>query len=87
MAQPAGFVTQVNHMGIPVFWTTTNFETPRQFNIWLEQFLMTVRIEENVNHELILEDPKDVEEEPEPPKTRRVPKRMSECPRPIQKIS
>ena len=43
---------------------------------------MAVTVKENVIPELILEDPINVVEESESPKTRRYPKRMSECPRP-----
>ena len=62
MAQPAGFAAQENrtHMGIPVFWASTNLDPPWQFKIWFEQFLMAVTVKENVNPEVMLEDPKDI---------------------------
>ena len=68
MAQPAGFLSQDNRtdMGIPVFWTTANSDPPWNFKVWFDQFLMTVKVKENVNPYVILEDPKPVLEEPEP---------------------
>ena len=74
MAQPAGFIAQDNRidMGIPVFWTTANFDPPWSFKVWFDQFLMAVTVKENVNPEVNLEDPKPVLEEPEPrPETHR----------------
>ena len=58
MAQPAGFSVQDNRtdMGIPVFWASANLD-PWQFKIWLEQFLMAFTVKENVNPEIMLEDP------------------------------
>ena len=66
MAQPAGFSAQDSRtdMGIPVFWASANLDPPCQFKIWLEQFLMAVTVKENVNPEVMLEDPKDILEEP-----------------------
>ena len=68
MAQPAGFAAQDNRtdMGIPVFWASANLDPPWQFKIWFEQFLMAVTVKENVNPEIILEEPKDILEEPPP---------------------
>ena len=68
MAQPAGFLAQDNRtdMGITVFWTTANSDPPWSFKVWFDQFLMSVTLKENVNPEVILEDPKPVLEEPEP---------------------
>ena len=68
MAQPAGFLSQNNRKdkGIPVFWTSANSEPPWNFKIWLEQFLLAVTVKENVNPEVLLEDPKPVIEEPMP---------------------
>ena len=68
MAQPAGFAAQDNRtdMGIPVFWASANLDPPWQFKIWFEQFLMAVTVKENVNPEIILEDPKDILEKPPP---------------------
>ena len=68
IAQPAGFAAQDNptDMGIPVFWASANLDPPRQFKIWFEQFLMALTVEENVNPEVMLEDPKDILEEPPP---------------------
>ena len=68
MAQPAGFFAQDNRtdMGIPVYWTTANSDPPWNFKVWLDQFLMAVTVKENVNPEVMLEDPKPVLEEPEP---------------------
>ena len=74
MAQPAGFAAQDNRtdMGIPVFWASANLDPPWQFKIWFEQFLMAVTVKENVNPEVILEEPKKKLEEPSPrPKTPR----------------
>ena len=69
MVQPAEFLSQDNRtdMGIPVFWTTANSDPPWNLKVWFDQFLMAVTVEENVNHELLLEEPKPVIEEPEPP--------------------
>ena len=68
MAQPAGFAAQDNRtdMGIPVFWASANLDPPWQFKIWFEHFLMAVTVKENVNPEIILEEPKDILEEPPP---------------------
>ena len=68
MAQPAGFAAQDHRtdMGIPVFWASANLDPPWQFKIWFEQFLMAVTVKENVNPEIILEEPKDILEEPPP---------------------
>ena len=68
MAQPAGFLAQDNRtdMGIPVFWTTAKSDLPWNFKVWFDQFLMDVTVKENVNPEVILEDPKPVLEELEP---------------------
>ena len=68
MAQPAGFLSQDirTDMGIPVFWTRANSEPPWNLKVWLDQFFMAVTVQENVNPEIILEDPKPVIEEPEP---------------------
>ena len=67
MAQSAGFIAQDNRtdMGIAVFWTTANSDPPWNFKVWFDQFLMAVTVKENVNPEVILEDPKPVLEEPE----------------------
>ena len=66
MAQPAGFLAQDNRtdLGIPVFWTTANSDPPWNFKVWFDQFLMAVTVKENVNPEVMLEDPKPVLEEP-----------------------
>ena len=37
-----------------------------QFKTWLEQILMAVTIDENVNPEILQEDPKYILEEPPP---------------------
>ena len=68
MAQPAGILSQDNgnDMGTCVFWTTANADRPSIFKVWFDQFLMAVTVKENVNPEIILEDPKLVIEEPEP---------------------
>ena len=68
MAQPSEFLSQDNRadMGIPIFWTTANSDPPWIFKVWLDQFLMAVTAKENVNPEVLLEDPKPVIEEPEP---------------------
>ena len=68
MAQSAGFFAQDNRtdIGIPVYWTTANSDPPWNFKVWLDQFLMAVTVKENVNPDVMLEDPKPVLEEPEP---------------------
>ena len=68
MAQPAGFATQNNctDMGIPVFWASANLDPPWQFKSWFEQFLMAVTVKENVSPEVMLEDPKEILDEPPP---------------------
>ena len=68
MAQTAGFAAQDNRMdmGVPVFWASANLDSPWPFKIWFEQFLMAVTVKENVNPEIILEEPKDILEEPPP---------------------
>ena len=68
MAQPAGFMTQDNRtdMGIPVFWTSASSDPPWNFKIWLDQFTLAVTVKENVNPEIILEEPKEVVDEPMP---------------------
>ena len=68
MAQSAGFMAQDNRtdMGIPVFWTSASSDPPWNFKIWLDQFMLAVTVKENVNPEIILEDPKEVIEEPMP---------------------
>ena len=62
------FAAQDNRkdMRIPVFWASANLDPPWQFKIWFEQFLMAVTVKENVNPEIILEEPKDILEEPPP---------------------
>ena len=74
MAQPAGVAAQDNRtdMRIPVFWASANLDPLWQFKIWFKQFLMAVTVKENVNPEIILEEPKDILEEPPPrPETAR----------------
>ena len=74
MAQPAGFAAQDNRtdMGIPVIRASANLDPPMQFKIWFEPFLMTVTVKENVNPEVMLEEPKDMlEESPPRPETPR----------------
>ena len=74
MAQPAGFSAQYNctDMGKPVFWATAKLDPPWQLKIWFEQFLRALTVKENVNPEVILEDPKDIlEEQPPRPETPR----------------
>ena len=74
MTQPAGFAAQDNRtdMEIPVFWASANIDPPWQFEIWLEQFLMSVTVKENVHPEHMLEEPKDIlEEHPPRPETPR----------------
>ena len=72
MAQPAGFAAQDNRMDmiIPVFGSSAKLDPPRQFKIWFEQFLMAVVMKENVNPEVMLEEPKNILEElPPQPET------------------
>ena len=75
MAQPVGILSQDNRtdMGIPVFWTTASSDPPWNFKVWPDQFFVAVTVKENVNPEIILEDPKPVIKEPEPrPETPRM---------------
>ena len=51
-------------MGIPVFWASANLDPPGQFKIWFELFLLAVTVKENVNPEVMLEEPKDILERP-----------------------
>ena len=68
MAQSARIMSQDNRtdMEIPVFWTTAHSDPPWNFKIWLDQFLLAVTVKENVNPEVLLEDPKEVLVEPFP---------------------
>ena len=68
MAQSVGFSAQDNctDMGKAVFWATANLDPPWQFKIWFELFLRAVTVKENVNPEVMLEDPKNILEEPPP---------------------
>ena len=68
MAQTAGFSAQDNltDMGLPVIWVTANLYPPWQFKIWFEQHLIAVTVKGKVNPEVMLEDPKDILEEPPP---------------------
>ena len=68
MAQPAGFAAQDNctDLGIAVFWASANLDPPWQFKIWFERFLMAATVKENVNPEVMSEEPKDILEEPPP---------------------
>ena len=68
MAQPVGFLAQDNRtdMGISVFWTSASSDLPWNFKIWLDQFILGVTVKENVNPEIILEEPKEVVDEPMP---------------------
>ena len=49
-----------------MFWTWANSDPPWNFKIWLDQFLLAVTVKENVNPEVLLEDPKPNVEEPMP---------------------
>ena len=68
MAQPAGFMAQDNRtdMGIPVFSTSASSDPPWNFKIWLDQFMLAVTVKESVNPDILLEEPKEVIEEPMP---------------------
>ena len=68
MAQPAGFMAQDNKtdMGIPVFWTSTCSDPLWTFKIWLDQFMLAVTVKESVNPDILLEESKEVIEEPMP---------------------
>ena len=68
MAQPAGFMAQDNRtdMGSPVFWTSASSDQPWNFKIWLDQFMLAVTVKESVNPEILLEEPKEVIDEPMP---------------------
>ena len=73
MAQPAGFSARDNRTDMvkPVLWASANLDPPWQFKIWLEQFLMAVTVKENVNPEIMLEDPGDITEELPPDRKHR----------------
>ena len=66
MAQPAGFMAQDNRtdMGSPVFWTSASSDPPWNFKILLDQFMLVVTVKESVNPEILLEEPKEVIDEP-----------------------
>ena len=68
MAQPAGFMSQDNTtvIKISVFWTTAHSDPPWNFMIWLDQFLLAATVKENVNPEVLLEEPKEVLVKPFP---------------------
>ena len=68
MWQPAGFLSQDNRneMGIPVFWRSANSDPPWDFKIWFDQFLLAVMVKQNVNPDLLMEDPKPVKKHPVP---------------------
>ena len=65
MAQSAGFMSQDNRtdMGIPVFWTTAQSDSPWNFKIWFDQFLLAVTVKENKNPEILMKDPKPILED------------------------
>ena len=59
-------------MGIPVFSTTANSDPPWNFKVWLDEFFVAVTVKENVNPEILMEDPKPVIKDSKPrPKTPR----------------
>ena len=66
MAQSAGLSAQDNRsdMGKPVIWASASLDPPRQLKTWLVQFLMAVTVKEKVNLEIMLEDLKEIMEEP-----------------------
>ena len=68
MAQPAGFMAEENRtdMGIPVFWTSASTDPPWNFKVWLDQFKLAVTVKDSVNPDKLLEDPKEVIDEPMP---------------------
>ena len=68
MAQPAGFMAQDNRtdMGIPVFWTSASSDPPWNLKNWLDQFMLAVTFKESVNPDILLEEPKEVIDEPMP---------------------
>ena len=68
MAQSAGFLSQDNRtdMGIPVFWVSSNSDPQWNFEIWFDQFLLAVTVKENVDPEVLLEEPGAILEEPLP---------------------
>ena len=53
-------------MDIPVFWTSASSDPLWNFKVWLDQPMLGVTVKENVNPEIILEDPKKVVYEPMP---------------------
>ena len=53
-------------MGISVFWTSASSDLPWNFKIWLDQFMLAVTVQESVNPDIYLEEPKEVIEEPVP---------------------
>ena len=65
---PAKIFSQDNStdMGTFAFWATAGSDPPWNFKIWFDQFIMAETVKENVNSNIILEDPKAVIEEPVP---------------------
>ena len=53
-------------MGTSAFWDTADSDPPWNFKIWFDQFIMAETVKENVNSNIIFEDPKAVIEEPVP---------------------
>ena len=53
-------------MAIPFFWASVRSDPPWNFKICLDQFRLAVTVKQNVNPEIILEDPKEVVDEPIP---------------------
>ena len=68
LSQPAGIISQDNRMdmGIPVFWTSASSDPPWKFKIRLDQFMFAVTVKKNVNIEILLEEPKEIIDEPMP---------------------
>ena len=53
-------------MRIPVFWISANSDPPWNFETWSDQFLIAVTVKENVDPEVLLEEPRAELEEPLP---------------------
>ena len=53
-------------MGILVLWVSANSDPPWNFETWFDQFLLAVTVKENVDPEVLLEEPRAVLEYPLP---------------------
>ena len=66
MAQPEEIAAHDNDTDrrISIFWASASLDPPWQFTTWLEKFLLEVTVKQIVNPEIMLEDSKDILEEP-----------------------